>query len=64
MQMNGYYKPTPEKIRKIADSVSSAIKVIGASTVIIANPVAGLVLMVLGEAVKIFSNFFVDDKSS
>ncbi|MHB9161390.1 MAG: hypothetical protein ACYC6W_10995 [Nitrosotalea sp.] len=61
---NGYYKPTPAKVRKIADSVSGAIKVIGASTIVSSSPMAGLILMVLGEAVNIFSNFFVDDTTT
>lgn len=57
----GYYNPTPQKVRKVADTVAGSLKVIGASAVVASNPIAGLIMLVLAEAVKIFSNFFVDD---
>lgn len=57
-----YYKPTPAKIRKAADAISGSLKVVGASSIVAANPIAGLIIMIIGEAIKIASNFFIDDK--
>lgn len=57
---NGYYEPTPAKIRKVADTVAASLKVIGASKVVSASPMAGLIVMALGELATIVSNFWVD----
>lgn len=61
MNKNGYYKPTPAKLRKLGDAL------LGASTMItgyaIANDTKWLALTALtvGVVGKFMTNFFSDD---
>lgn len=61
---NGYWKPTPKKIRKAADAVVSACTFAGGLTSLNGHPVVGTIIFVIGFLAKIFSNFFTEEPTS
>lgn len=58
---NEYWKPTPKIVRKIADAVNTLTAAAGTYTAITGNTKIGVIVMVVGYAVKIISNFFSDE---
>lgn len=60
---SGYWKPTPKKIRKIADAIVAAATFSGSIVVLNGHPLAGTIIFVLGFIAKVVSNFFQDDKT-
>ena len=59
--LNGYYDPTPAKMRKVGDLLQYGSTVF-AGTQISENPNVSLILLVIGSIGKILSNFFVEDQ--
>lgn len=59
---SGYWKPTPKKIRKIADAIVAATTFSGSATVLNGHPLAGTIIFVLGFVAKATSNFFEEDE--
>lgn len=55
----GYYKPTPEKVRKIGDFLQYGSQVL-AGTQISENPKISIIIVIIGSLGKILSNFFVE----
>jgi hypothetical protein len=60
-EINGYYKPTPEKIRKVGDVLQYGAQVAAGASIVNEKPEIGLIVMIIGSIGKILSNFFVDD---
>ena len=60
-QFSGYYKPTPEKIRKVGDVLQYGAQVAAGASIVNEKPEIGLIVMIIGSIGKILSNFFVDD---
>jgi len=58
----GYWKPTPKKIRKIADAIVAATTFSGSVVVLNGHPLVGTIIFVLGFVAKVVSNFFEEDK--
>ena len=58
---NGYWKPTPKKIRKAADAVVSACTFAGGLTSLNGHVVVGTIIFVIGFLAKILSNFFTEE---
>lgn len=56
-----YWAPTPVKIRKLADSVSTACVFTGALSSLNGEPKFGTGIFVAGFVSKILSNFFRND---
>jgi len=61
---SGYWKPTPKKIRKIADAIVAATTFSGSITVLNGHPLAGTIIFVLGFVAKVVSNFFEEDENA
>lgn len=59
---SGYWKPTPKKIRKIADAIVAAATFSGSIVVLNSHPLAGTIIFVLGFVAKVVSNFFQEDE--
>jgi hypothetical protein len=60
-EIGGYYKPTPEKIRKVGDIMQYGAQVAAGASIVNEKPEIGLIVMIIGSIGKILSNFFVDD---
>lgn len=60
--LTGYYKPTPEKVRKIGDLLQYGSQIF-AGTQIMENPKISLIVLIVGSVGKILSNFFVDENA-
>jgi len=58
---NGYWKPTPKKIRKLADAIIAATTFSGSLVVLNGDAKVGTVIFVIGFIAKILSNFFTED---
>lgn len=63
-QWSGYWKPTPRKIRKVADAIVAATTFSGSAVVLNGHPLAGTIIFVLGFVAKVVSNFFEEDKNA
>jgi hypothetical protein len=63
LQRKGYWKPTPKKIRKIADSLLAATTFGATMTVLNGMPVLGTILFVIGVVAKFVSNFVAEDET-
>jgi hypothetical protein len=61
---SGYWKPTPKKIRKVADAIVAATTFSGSATVLNGHPLAGTIIFVLGFVAKVVSNFFEEDENA
>jgi hypothetical protein len=59
---NEYWKPTPKKVRKIADAISGACVFSGGLTSLNGHPIVGTIIFATGFLAKILSNFFSEDK--
>jgi hypothetical protein len=59
---SGYWKPTPKKIRKIADAIVAAATFSGSAVVLNGHPLIGTIIFVLGFIAKVASNFFQEDE--
>jgi len=59
-QFSGYYKPTPEKIRKVGDVLQYGAQVAAGASIVNEKPEIGLIVMIIGSIGKILSNFFVE----
>jgi hypothetical protein len=59
--INGYYKPTPSKIRKVGDIMQYGAQIATGASIVNDKPELGLVVMIIGAVGKILSNFFVED---
>lgn len=59
--LNGYYHPTPRRVRQFADSVMAACMFAAPSTATHAGMTE--VLLYVGMGCKFLSNFFVDDNN-
>lgn len=59
-EVSGYYKPTPEKIRKVGDVLQYGAQVAAGASIVNEKPELGLIVMIVGSIGKILSNFFVE----
>lgn len=59
-EINGYYKPTPEKIRKVGDIMQYGAQIAAGASIVNQKPEIGLIVMIIGSIGKILSNFFVE----
>ena len=59
-ELGGYYKPTPEKIRKVGDIMQYGAQVAAGASIVNEKPEIGLIVMIIGSIGKILSNFFVE----
>ena len=59
-KINGYYKPTPEKIRKVGDIMQYGAQIAAGASIVNQKPEIGLIVMIIGSIGKILSNFFVE----
>lgn len=59
-EISGYYKPTPEKIRKVGDVLQYGAQVAAGASIVNEKPELGLIVMIIGSIGKILSNFFVE----
>lgn len=55
---NGYWKPTPAKIRKIADAIVGATTFAGSILTLNNDTKIGTTVFIAGFLAKILSNFF------
>lgn len=55
----GFYRPTPEKVRKVGDFLQYGSQVL-AGTQISENPKMSMIIVIIGSVGKILSNFFVE----
>lgn len=53
-----YWKPTPKKIRKVADAVVSATTLLGTYITMDGKSTLGVIIFVTGYVAKMVSNFF------
>lgn len=60
-ELNGYYKPTPSKIRKVGDIMQYGAQIATGASIVNDKPELGLFVMIIGAVGKILSNFFVED---
>jgi hypothetical protein len=58
--INGYYKPTPSKIRKVGDIMQYGAQIATGASIVNDKPELGLVVMIIGAVGKILSNFFIE----
>ena len=58
-----YFKPTPKKIRSIADAVVAATTFGGSIIVLNGEPKVGTVIFVVGVIAKFISNLFAEDEA-
>ena len=58
---NGYWAPTPKKIRKMADSILAGATFASTYAVMNDHPKLATAIMVISVIAKIASNFFTDD---
>jgi hypothetical protein len=61
--INGYYKPTPSKIRKVGDIMQYGAQIATGASIVNDKPELGLIVMIIGAIGKILSNFFVDENA-
>jgi hypothetical protein len=61
--INGYYKPTPSKIRKVGDIMQYGAQIATGASIVNDKPELGLVVMIIGAIGKVLSNFFVDENA-
>lgn len=59
-ELSGYYKPTPEKIRKVGDILQYGAQIATGASIVNEKPELGLIVMIVGSIGKILSNFFVE----
>ena len=57
-----YFKPTPKKIRTIADAVVAAATFAGSIIVLNGDPRAGTVIFIIGVVAKFTSNLFAENE--
>jgi len=58
-----YLKPTPKKIRAIADAVVAATTFGGSIIILNGEPKVGTAIFVIGVVAKFISNLFAEDES-
>lgn len=56
-----YWKPTPKKIRKMADAISGACVFAGGLTSLNGHAIVGTIIFCAGFLAKILSNFFAEE---
>jgi hypothetical protein len=59
-----YFKPTPKKIRTVADAIVAAATFGGSVIVLNGHPGAGTVIFVVGVIAKFVSNLFAEDEKA
>ena len=64
LSWNGYWKPTPKNIRKMADAIVAATTFSGSMIVLNGEPKIGTGIFIAGFVAKILSNFFTENKST
>ena len=57
-----YWKPTPRKVRRIADAISGACVFSGGLTSLNGHPIVGTIIFAVGFLAKILSNFFTENE--
>jgi hypothetical protein len=60
--INGYWKPTPKKIRKIADSLSAASLAVSAYSFVSDYKVVAYVVLATAFVGKFLSNLFSEEQ--
>lgn len=60
--LNGYYSPTPEKIRQLGDFLLWISQALGSNEILSNNPKIGLIIIISGTIGKALTNFFVIEK--
>jgi hypothetical protein len=56
-----YWKPTPKKIRKMADAIAGACVFAGGLTSLNGHAIMGTIIFSAGFLAKILSNFYSED---
>jgi len=62
--LSGYYKPTPKKIKKLADSILTGCTFAAGYTSLNGNPMLGTGIFIVGFIAKIISDFFTEEPQS
>jgi hypothetical protein len=60
-KQENYWKPTPKKIRKLADAIGGACVFAGGLTSLSGHAIVGTVIFTAGFLAKILSNFFAEE---
>lgn len=62
-KLDGYYRPTPEKIRKVGDVLQYGAQIAAGASIVNEKSEIGLIVMIIGSIGKILSNFFVEENA-
>ena len=62
--LSGYYKPTPKKIKKIADSIVAGCATAATYISLNGDPKIGTIIFIVGVVAKIVSGFFTEEPKS
>jgi hypothetical protein len=57
---NHYWKPTPKRVRQVADGIASACVFAGTISSFNGNAKIGTIIFIVGFLSKVISNFFAD----
>lgn len=57
---NSYWKPTPAKVRKVADAVVAITTALGSYVTMDGKSTLGVVIFITGYVAKMVSNFFTE----
>jgi hypothetical protein len=63
LKLSNYYKPTPEKIRKISDAIVGACGLVSGSSILADYRNLAAIFLGLMFVSKFISNLFVDDNN-
>ena len=59
--MKSYWAPTPNKLRKIGDSLLGVFSITSMSSMIMDNKTLAIASLILGVVGKVLSNFFAEE---
>jgi len=59
--MKSYWAPTPNKMRKIGDSLLGVFSITSMSSMFLDNKTLALVSLIIGVVGKVLSNFFTEE---
>lgn len=60
MKLNGYYRPTPKKMRKIGDGLLAVSALTATVATVYNHPAVTVFSVIAGALGKFVTNFFVD----
>lgn len=58
-----YWEPTPKKFRKIGDALLGAFSITSISSIVAESKKLAIASLMLGVMGKVFTNFFVEEKT-